>query len=213
MRKRASIMFIAISQRLVKHKAYNELRQTLALEWGALFNTEFKDFLPLPLCFEIPFSLYESRVKGCILSGGNDLSEFNNTQENKIRDEYERQILTRCADLKLPVLAVCRGAQLMGSFFGSGLKKCENHIGSHLVCDEKGSEFKVNSFHNYAIVNLGKDLECLARAQDKSIEAFRHKNLPFYAIMWHCERENGLNNKAVLDEFKNEILKFKGIRK
>ena len=50
-------------------------------------------------------------------------------------------------------------------------------------------------------------------AQDNTIEAFRHKTLPFYAIMWHIERENGLNNKAILEAFKSEILQFKGIRK
>lgn len=206
-------MFIAISQRLATQESYKELRQILALEWGHLFKSEFKGFLPLPLCFEIPFSSYESAIKACILSGGNDLSEFDESVENKIRDDYERQILKRCIELKMPVLAICRGAQFMAHFFGSTLKPCQNHIGSHLVRDIWGSEFRVNSFHRYAIANLGADLKCLALAQDKTTEAFKHKNLPFYALMWHIERENGLNDTRILNQFKHEILNFKGLQK
>lgn len=204
-------MFIGISQRLVQNESYAELREALSVEWGALFNVEFKGFLPLPLCFEIPFNRYENVLKGVILSGGNDLSFFNDSRQNQIRDNYEAQILTHCANLKMPVLAICRGAQFMAHFFGSEILPCENHIGAHLVCDNQGRKFSVNSFHNYAIVNLGKDLECLAMAQDNTIEAFRHKTLPFYGIMWHIERENGLENKAILESFKNEILK--GVKK
>ena len=198
-------MFIGISQRLVCNESYAELREALSIEWGALFNAEFKDFLPLPLCVEIPFSRYENVLKGVILSGGNDLSVFNDLRQNQIRDNYEAQILTHCANLNIPVLAICRGAQFMAHFFGSEILSYQNHIGAHLVCDSQGREFSVNSFHNYAIMNLGKDLECLARAQDNTIEAFRHKTLPFFALMWHIERKNGLENKAILESFKKEI--------
>lgn len=204
-------MFIAITQRLVQHDSYNELREVLSTEWGALFGAEFDAFLPLPLCFEIPFICYESVINGCILSGGNNLSIFNNSQENKIRDEYERQIITRCVKLQIPLLCICRGAQVLAQYFGSEIKPCQNHIGAHNVRDKWGNEFMVNSFHNYAITNLSADLECLAVANDNSIEAFSHKSLPFYALVWHIERENGLNNTAILDKFKQEILK--GVRK
>lgn len=204
-------MFIAITQRLVRHDSYNELREALSTEWGALFGTEFKKFLPLPLCFEIPFTRYESVINGCILSGGNDLSIFNNSKENKIRDEYEKQVIARCAKLQIPLLGICRGAQVLAHFFGSEIKPCENHIGTHLVRDKWSNEFEVNSFHNYAITNLSADLECLAVAEDNSIEAFKHKSLPFYAVLWHIERENGLNNTAILDKFKQQILK--GVQK
>lgn len=207
-------MFIAITQRLVRHDSYNELREVLSTEWGALFGAEFSAFLPLPLCVEIDFTRYENAISGCILSGGNDLSIFNDAQENKIRDEYERQIITRCVKLQIPLLGICRGAQVLAQYFGSEIKPCQNHIGAHNVrevSNSLGNEFSVNSFHNYAITNLGADLECLAVANDNSIEAFKHKSLPFFALMWHIERENGLNNTAILDKFKQEILK--GVRK
>ena len=207
MRKRANIMFIAITQRLVRHDSYNELREALSIEWGALFGAEFGAFLPLPLCFEIPFTRYENAINGCILSGGNDLNIFNNKEENKIRDEYEKNVIERCIKRRIPILGICRGAQVLAYFFGSEIKPCQNHIGTHLVRDKWGDEFRVNSFHNYAITHLGADLECLAVAEDNTIEAFKHKSLPFYALMWHIERENGLNNTAILDKFKQKITK------
>lgn len=207
MRKRANIMFIAITQRLVRHDSYNELREALSIEWGALFGAEFGAFLPLPLCFEIPFTRYEQIINGCILSGGNDLNIFNNKEENKIRDEYEKNVIERCIKRRIPILGICRGAQVLAHFFGSEIKPCQNHIGTHLVRDKWGDEFRVNSFHNYAITHLGADLECLAVAEDNTIEAFKHKSLPFYALMWHIERENGLNNTAILDKFKQKITK------
>ena len=205
-------MFIGISQRLICNESYSELREALSVEWGAFFNVEFGDFLPLPLCVEIPFSRYERAIKGVILSGGNDLSVFNKTRENKIRDNYEARILTRCVNLQMPILAICRGAQFMAHFFGSEILPCENHIGAHLVRDNQGREFLVNSFHNYAITKLGDCLQSLAVAKDSSIEAFRHKNLPFYALMWHCERENGLNNTAILENFKSAIFTYSQIK-
>lgn len=204
-------MFIAISQRIAKHESYNEIREMLSIEWGALFRVEFSGFLPLPLCVEIDFTRYENAINGCILSGGNDLSAFNNSLENKIRDEYERQIIARCAYLNMPLLGICRGAQVLAQYFGSEIKPCKNHIGNHNVRDIFGNEFRVNSFHNYAITNLGADLESLAIAEDNSIEAFKHKSLPFYALMWHIERKNGLNDKSILERFKQEILK--GVQK
>lgn len=207
MRKRANIMFIAITQRLVRHDSYNELREALSIEWGALFGAEFGAFLPLPLCFEIPFTRYEQIINGCILSGGNDLNIFNSKEENKIRDEYEKNVIERCIKRRIPILGICRGAQVLAHFFGSEIKPCQNHIGTHLVRDKWGVEFRVNSFHNYAITHLGADLECLAVAEDNTIEAFKHKSLPFYALMWHIERENGLNNTAILDKFKQKITK------
>lgn len=198
-------MFIALSQRLIQHQEYDELREALSLEWGQLFCSEFKGFLPLPLSFTVPFSAYKNVIKACILSGGNDLSIFHKNAENMMREAYEKDIIKHCIDDKIPILAICKGAQLLAHFFHSTLIECENHVGGHLIFDETGGEFEVNSFHRYAIKSLGEDLQCLARAEDESIEAFRHKNLPFFATMWHIERKGGLAFKSILCEFKNEI--------
>ncbi|TQR60733.1 gamma-glutamyl-CDP-amidate hydrolase [Campylobacter troglodytis] len=202
-------MFIGITQRLARQESYKELREILAVEWGELFEREFKGFLPLPLCFGVNFLQYKNVLSGVILSGGNDLSLFNENEENLRRDEYEFEILRQCVETRMPVFGVCRGAQMISHFFGSKIQGCENHIGKHLVRDLKGFEFEVNSFHNYAITELGANLKPLNFASDESIEAFKHESLPIFAVMWHIERKDGLNDTAILDEFKNAILEYK----
>lgn len=200
-------MFIGISQRLEKAVNYNEIREALSIEWGEFFALNLTPFLPLPLCVKMPLKSYEKNLKGVILSGGNDLSKFNKNAENSLRDSFENELLKFCIENKTPLLAVCRGAQFVAEFFGSKLEICDNHIGEHEIYDEKGVKFRVNSFHKYKITHLGEDLKCLATAQDKSIEGFCHKSLPIFAMMWHIERKNGLENRAILTKFKGEILK------
>lgn len=206
--ERANHSFIGISQRLLVQENYKELREILAVEWGELFAREFKGFLPLPLCVRVSFSEYKNALSGVILSGGNDLSAFNKNAENLMRDEFEGEILRQCVGLKMPVLGVCRGAQFVAHFFKSEFKGLENHIGEHFVRDENGREFLVNSFHNYAITKLGANLKPLAYAKDKSVEAFRHENLPIFGTMWHIERQNGLNDKSILNAFKRAVLDY-----
>ncbi|HBD8787829.1 TPA: gamma-glutamyl-gamma-aminobutyrate hydrolase family protein, partial [Campylobacter jejuni] len=58
-----------------------------------------------------------------------------------------------------------------------------------------------NSFHNFAIEKLGEDLVELCLAEDNTIEAFKHKYENIFGIMWHIERENGLNNIQILREW------------
>ena len=200
-------MFIALTQRLEKNKNYNEMREILAQDWGLFFQKNLSNFLPLPLSFEIPFENYSNKIKAVILTGGNDLSIFNPSEENIVRDNYEKDLIQHSIHFKMPILAVCRGAQLLAYYFKSEIKKIENHVGNHFVKDIENRIFEVNSFHHYAITKLGKSLKPCAWAEDKTIEAFCHKALPFYAIMWHPERENGLNNTNILKTFLSEIKK------
>lgn len=212
-------MFIAISQRLISTNEYYELRECLALEWGELFNTNklFKPFLPLPLSYKIPFDSYlqSTNIIAVILSGGNDLSIFSNNELSKMRDNYETLIIKKCIKMNIPLIGICRGAQIIAHFFNSKIesniskdsKNYINHVGNHLV-NSSNNKFIVNSYHNFCITKLGKDLKILASAEDKSIESFKHKNLAIYGIMWHIERSNGLENIDILKEFFNDIQKY-----
>lgn len=202
-------MFIGISQRILKAPNYDEMREVLSIEWGEFFACEFKEFLPLPLCVKMPLNRYLGELKGVILSGGNDLARFNKNAENLLRDEFENKLIKMCVKHEIPILAICRGAQFLADFYGAKIESCENHVGEHFVKDKNGREFLVNSFHNFKITNLGAECEILVLAKDKSVEAFKHKNLPFFAAMWHFERKNGLENKEILNAFKKAALEFK----
>ncbi|MBZ7942468.1 gamma-glutamyl-CDP-amidate hydrolase [Campylobacter molothri] len=194
-------MFIGITQRLICNQNYFEEREALALDWGKLFNLNlFSGFLPLPLSYEIDFNIYEKHLNAVILSGGNDLSIYDHSVLSQKRDAYERKIIEYCLKTNTPLLGICRGAQMIAHYFGSSLNSCINHIGHHeIIFDDVN--YLVNSFHNYAIVNLGEDLISLAKANDKSIEAFKHKDKNIYGIMWHIERENGLENISILKKW------------
>ena len=47
----------------------------------------------------------------------------------------------------------------------------------------------VNSFHDYKIDKLNKNLITYAKTEDdNSVEFFKHKSKKIYGIMWHPER-------------------------
>lgn len=185
--------FIAITTRLVAHDAYVETRECLASDWGALFGGEalFASFLPLVVSYEIPFERYAPFVSGIILSGGNDLAACNDNPLSQKRDVYEHQMIEIAIAKKLPVLGICRGAQHLGQYFGSSLIPCVGHIGEHNV-SVGAQNYSVNSFHNYALSTLATPLVPIASAQDCTIEAFTHADLPLWGMMWHIEREEQL---------------------
>lgn len=202
-----SVKVIGISQRLLENTSYFEIRETLSTDWGEFFKGYLEGFLPLPLSYAIPFSSYvESGIlSGIILSGGNDLNSLNPNSLSKKRDLYENAIITYCLKEKIPLLGVCRGAQKIAEYFGSECKKCEGHIQKHLIKDKSKREFLVNSYHNYSIMRLGEDLEPIHYAEDGSVESFLHKNAQIYGVMWHIERESGMEETQLFEEWRKSL--------
>ena len=122
---------------------------------------------------------------GLVLSGGNDLGEY------KERDNLEKFLIQFCIKKSLPILGICRGAQIIAKFFKNKIVKVENHVGLHKVKIFKNflNNKSVNSFHNYGIKKLKKDFEIIAECnKDQTIEAFAHKQKKILGIMWHPER-------------------------
>lgn len=254
--------FIAISQRLYEMQEYHEAREALAIDWGLFFKQYLDDFIMLPLSYTQDFSCYKPYIAGVILSGGNDLSIFNNNALNIQRDDFEASIIESCIKDSIPLLGICRGAQMIAYYFNSTINKCSNHTQPHEVmqcinldsnnchfeCNEeaileskkeflplnnsKNNKhlesslnsvkldsiktkdllcFRVNSYHNYAIQILGKNLNALAihgdreNLSDFSIEAFRHNFYNIFGIMWHIERMGGMSNDSIFYLWKNAI--------
>ncbi len=227
--------YIAISQRLYSMQNYHEVREALAIDWGIFFTQYLSDFLMLPLSYKQDVTSYLPYIAGVILSGGNDLSICNNTPLNKERDIFEMKLITLCLERSIPLLGICRGAQIIGHYFGATINACINHVGTHKimqnldivshldsmqslyqhkksVCDKQPIKtFQVNSFHNYAIQSLGKDLIALAsygnyeNLGDFSIEAFMHNTHTIFGIMWHIERENGMQNSDIFYLWKHTL--------
>lgn len=204
-----SLKWIGISQRLIENTSYVELREALSVEWGEFFYQHLGDFLPLPLSYGVPFYHYVQKLGnalgGVLLSGGNDLSRFNPNVASQRRDAYEEEIITRCLECAIPLFGVCRGAQKIAEYFGSKLEKCDGHTQKHFVFNADFKGFEVNSYHNYCILHLGKDLEKIDCAKDGSVESFKHKRACIYGVMWHIERENGMKYSKLFEEWRNKV--------
>lgn len=204
------LKFIGISQRLIENSNYFEIREALSLEWGEFFLQHLNGYLPLPLSYEIPFVEYAQRLngtlKGIILSGGNDLNILNANQISQKRDEYEGQIITYCLEESLPLLGVCRGAQRVAEYFGANFTRSDIHIGKHSIQNLTTYQKRiVNSFHNCCIEKIREPLYGIAFAEDSTIEAFRHKHKPIFGVMWHIERENGMCDASIFEEWKKKL--------
>jgi putative glutamine amidotransferase len=144
------------------------------------------------------------KPKAFILSGGNDIGEY------PTRDSTEAYLLARAREQRRPVLGVCRGLQMMANWAGVALEKKTGHVGSrHRLVSPDGDggwPESVNSFHNWGLVSCPEGFAVSAYAEDGSIEAIRHLELPWEGWMWHPEREapfaesDGIRLKRLFNE-------------
>lgn len=169
----------------------------------------------------IRLSDYARHLDGLVLQGGADVSPSSYGEEpleaewggDRLRDEYEIELVHEFVEAGKPVLGVCRGAQLINVAFGGTLyqdlaeqlPESGPHLTDayekllHTVSFEPGSglarlypgisEARVNSIHHQAIKTLGRDLSAEALSQpDGVIEAIRHAGPGFvFGVQWHPE--------------------------
>ena len=165
-------------------------------------------------------------VTGVILTGGNNLSGSVTTMNHRPiehlptmddlapeRDKTETALLHASVERKLPVLAACRGMQILNVFHGGRIRPVEGHVGHRHLLTRCASmraggtllfDDKVNSFHDYGMStdDIAPGFEILARAGDV-VEAVVHRTYPHFGIMWHPERNAPFS--------KNDINLFHGV--
>lgn len=162
-------------------------------------------------------------LDGIVLTGGVDIHPKNynstitaypNTPENfnELRDEFEREVFNISQVNKIPLLAVCRGMQLVNCILGGSLvqdigtvasavhqfNKQDKAHGINIVADSllhsiTGAERTiVNSAHHQAINILGNNLKINAVADDGIIEGIEWADKASHSfllgIQWHPER-------------------------
>ena len=191
-----SKIVVAITQRIDTIAGRAEVRDGLdqrLVQWLARAG-----FLSVPIPNTLAGAVHSSaptlenwlqvvRPGALILSGGNDIGE------HPARDATERNLLSWAAQERVPVLGICRGLQMMAVWAGVDLVKMERHVGNRhrLVVQSRENEWpaNVNSYHNWGLASCPDGFEVAARAEDGSIEAIVHIDLPWEGWMWHPERE------------------------
>ena len=163
-------ILVGITQRIVKHDAYEEYRDALSQDWAPFLQQADITYIPLPntpkatqrLLVELPFT-------GFILSGGNTIGQAPK------RDEVETTLLDHSIDKDLPVIGVCRGMQMMHHYLGGALENINGHVKTRHQLLFQGQTIEVNSFHDQGIKKPVEDLNIMAQNEDGVIEAFKHE--------------------------------------
>jgi putative glutamine amidotransferase len=202
----------------------------------------------------IVFSVKDNNAKlldkcdGLVLSGGVDSNpKFYNGKEeypNKpdsgwdtARDEFEQSLYRSALEKKIPVLAICRGLQLVNIFHGGDLiqdlgegnerhKAIKEQDKENLIKIAPGTllheivnveEGKINSAHHQAINRVADLLVINCKATDGTIEGTEWKEKegkPFLlCVQWHPERMFKANlgdsplSKNIRNRFIEEIKK------
>lgn len=188
-----------------------------------LFSLEAVGAVPLILpIYDDPEALdrYVGLCDGYLIPGGIDVNpiSYGETPHPLLEttrldfDEYQLHLIERMRVSKKPVLAICRGIQIVNVAYGGTLYQDVSLHGegtmrhsqvditpggiSHRVSIEDGSilhrlygsEFWTNSYHHQSIKDLGAGLRITARADDGIIEAVEATDHPYlHAVQWHPE--------------------------
>lgn len=156
---------------------------------------------------------------GVLLSGGGDVEpgRFGESVQAELtsvvpeRDRTELTVATEALRLGLPVLGICRGAQVLNVAYGGTLyqdlptqrPEMRGHSqtlprsetvhgvsvaeGSRLAACHGRLDLKVNSFHHQAVKDLAAGLKASAWADDGLIEGFEDPGRPVLGVQWHPE--------------------------
>jgi putative glutamine amidotransferase len=192
---------LLVSQRLVTVADRDEVRECLDLHWSELLAECGLHAVPTATRVKARQHLQMVRPAGILLTGGNDLSCCAPHDElSAARDAFELELVEAGLEAGVPILGVCRGMQLLAHAYGSEPVAGPGHVGcEHTIDVASGSllsrffppSCEVNSYHDYCLVELGDDLETVARSrQDQTVEALAHRALPIHGIMWHPERSH-----------------------
>jgi N5-(cytidine 5'-diphosphoramidyl)-L-glutamine hydrolase len=178
---------VAITQRVFVVQEYGERRDCLDQSWPRFLAVCGLMPLAVPNVVDVAVALCAGAdVSGLVLTGGNDLATLGGDAPE--RDATENALLNLAESLGLPVLAVCRGMQVIQQRCAIPLRRVEGHVTQHQVIRVEGEPTEVNSFHHFAAFESRPPLEVWAVADDGVVKAIRHATRSTTGIMWHPER-------------------------
>lgn len=164
-------------------------------------------------------ALMLSRVSGLILPGGLDMDAHFFDQEmhpacnasDPELDIFQIVLVNLAVELQMPILGICRGAQVANVALGGSLvqdipsrmpesgiahmQKMFSYGTDHDVRFDPGSRLsrlfgdsiRINSRHHQSIDAPGKGIRITAWAPDGVVEGAEHESLPIDLVQWHPE--------------------------
>ena len=157
-------------------------------------------------------------LDGLVLSGGGDVDAAAygevahpaNGGVRPARDSFELALLRAALDRDLPILAVCRGAQLLNVALGGSLiQHLPDLLGHHQhrpqhgvfgpvqvrlaagsrVAAILGTQAQVLCRHHQALGRVAQELDVVGWAQDGTVEAVELPGRTFvFGVQWHPEQ-------------------------
>ena len=168
----------------------------------------------LPVLAPEDVSIALGAVDGLVLTGGGDIAPVRYHAEpvpetdnvDPARDDFDLRLVAAAIERRLPVLATCRGMQVVNVALGGSLVQ---HLPQHreFECWAEGvhavdvdphsrlaaalgqTHLLVNSLHHQAVCDPAPGLRAVAWAPDGTVEAVEHEDAadPLVAVQWHPE--------------------------
>tara|TARA_B100000242_G_scaffold293171_1_gene270461 strand:+ start:307 stop:903 length:597 start_codon:yes stop_codon:yes gene_type:complete len=184
--------FVGLTMRVEALSKIKEKRDSIDQRWYNFLDMCNLHPILIPNSESFVSEKYLNKLSGIILTGGNSLSHLQGDAQE--RDKVENKIVKYATEKNLPLMGVCRGMQILQNYYGVSIEKVAYHVGTRHNLIFRNQQINVNSFHNYGATTTSSCLEILATCSDNVIEAIQHRDLPFFGIMWHPERENSFSN-------------------
>ena len=153
--------------------------------------------------------------QGVVITGGHDVDPVLYAAEPEVeprhdpeRDALETRVICHALEHRLPLLGICRGAQLLNVVRGGSLfqelraqRKITSHRwtvlplktlrvepGSRIEALMGSGEHRINSLHNQAIDRTGENLQVSGRDLDGIVQAVEDRGYGFLlGVQWHPE--------------------------
>jgi putative glutamine amidotransferase len=173
---------------------------------------------------------------GILFAGGEDVdpqlydekARYASVHASRERDDFEFELLDEVLHLRLPLLGICRGMQMINVRFGGTLyqdlkedtaterehkQPGNRNAPTHrvTVTDPESrvataihGSCRVNSLHHQAVKRLGRGLKVTARSEDGLVEAVEAADeYPFLmAVQWHPEEMADVpEQRRLLEQF------------
>jgi gamma-glutamyl-gamma-aminobutyrate hydrolase PuuD len=156
-------------------------------------------------------------VDGLVFSGGSDLDpEVYDAEAHpetngviRERDDFELELMRAALERDMPMLAICRGSQVLNVALGGDLEQhVPDRVGTHVhkevngvfadhdvevlagtkLASIIGDRHDVKSHHHQGFGRLGSGLREAARAPDGTVEALEDTTRRFaLGVLWHPE--------------------------